>query len=71
MKYRNRSNMKVRDTSVFRVSSADFTNVVKGGLFYIKGLIKNVNSQGLTYFNSVLSHISRNGKHTNETHKIN
>jgi hypothetical protein len=76
MKYRNRSNIvqlilnKVGEASRFRVSFADIKSVWRRGIFHIKGLINNVHSQGLAYFNSNLSDISGKGKNINETHKI-
>jgi hypothetical protein len=66
MKYRNRCNIKVRDTRVFSVSFAEVRRVAGWGLFYISGLINKVNSQGLAYFNSILSDISSKEKHDNE-----
>ena len=76
MKYRSKSNIvqlilnKVGDTRLFNISIADFRSVGRRGLFNISGLINNVNSQGLAYFNSILSYISSKGKYINETHKI-
>jgi hypothetical protein len=76
MKYRNRSNIvqlilnKVGEARIFRVSFADFRSVGRRGLFHIRGLINNVHSQGLAYFNSNLSYILGKGKNINETHKI-
>jgi hypothetical protein len=76
MKYRNRSNIvqlilnKVAGTRMFSISFADLRSVGRRGLFNISGLINNVNSQGLAYFNSILSYISSKGKYINETRKI-
>jgi hypothetical protein len=73
MKFRNRSKIvrlilnKVGGTRIFSVSSADGE---KGGFLHIKSLINNVNSQGLAYFNSILSYIVSKGKYINESHKI-
>jgi len=76
MKYRNRSNIvqlilnSVGEARRFRVSFVDFRSVGRRDIFHIKGLINNVHSQGLAYFNSTLSDISSKGKNINETHKI-
>jgi hypothetical protein len=76
MKYRNKSNIvqlilnKVAGTRIFSISFADLRGVWRRDLFQISGLINNVNSPGLAYFNSILSYISNKGKTVNETHKI-
>jgi hypothetical protein len=73
MKYSNIVQLilnKVGKARIFRVSSADFRSVGRRGIFHIRGLINNVHSQGLAYFNSNLSYISGKGKNINETHKI-
>jgi hypothetical protein len=75
MKYRNKSNivqliLNKAGTRIFSISFADLRGVWRRDLFKISGLINNVNSQGLAYFNSILSYISNKGKTVNETHKI-
>lgn len=68
MKYR--SNIVQLILNKVRKAFADFRSVGRRGLFHITGLVNNVNSQGLVYFNSNLSYILGKGKNINETHKI-
>jgi hypothetical protein len=76
MKYRNSGNIvqliltKVGGTRIFSISFEDSRSVGIGGLFRIRALINNVNSQGLACFNSILSYISSKVKYIYETHKI-